>query len=40
MGFAPNSETRVGVSVYGIGTEGEDAAGIAAQIKEHFPEVS
>lgn len=40
MGFAPNSQTRVGVSLIGLGCEGEDAAGVAAQIKEHFPEVS
>lgn len=39
LGIMPNSRTRVGCSFHGIGMQGQDAAGVSAQIKEYFPEV-
>ncbi|GAQ79579.1 putative kynurenine 3-monooxygenase [Klebsormidium nitens] len=40
LGIMPNSRTRVGCSFTGIGMDGQDAAGVAAQIREFFPEVA
>lgn len=40
LGIMPNSRTRVGCSFTGVGMDGQDAAGVAVQIRQFFPEVS